>query len=158
MDRPATTWEGESFQCHKQRRLPSTVCLIFSEEATPGVIFTRYDSVLQDQSAILVMLVCLAACRMYVSCRLGTETEEKLSVLQCGHLVWGQDDGAEELSRSEQPPLPQALSCCNQPLPLTCSKRRSSGWWCPSRRRSRKWSPSPLVAEDPAPQLREAYP
>ena len=37
------------------------VCLVPSEETTPGVIFTGKDSVLQDQPSLLVMLVRLAA-------------------------------------------------------------------------------------------------
>ena len=135
--------EKEDFLCKrpKQKRLPPTVCLVLSEESTPSVIFTGYDPVLQDEPSILVMLIRFAARGMYIPCRLRTETGEK-TVLHFCHLVWGQDCGAEELVRSEQPPLPQALRCCNQKPPLTCSTRRSSGWLCPPRRRSRRWSSS----------------
>ena len=72
--------------------------LVPSEETTLGVIFTGNDSVLQDQPAVLVMLVCLAARGLYVPCRLGTGTGEELNVLHCLHLVCEQDDGEEELA------------------------------------------------------------
>ena len=135
--------EKEDFLCKrpKQKRLPPTVCLVLSEESTPSVIFTGYDPVLQDEPSILVMLIRFAARGMYIPCRLRTETGEK-TVLHFCHLVWGQDCGAEELARSEQPPLPQALRSFHQQQHLTCSKRRSSGWWCLPRRRSRTCLPS----------------
>ena len=84
-----------------------------SEESTTSFIFAGYDPVLQDQTPVLVVLVHLAVGRMDIPCRLGTEIEDKLNILQLCHLVWGHDDGAGEMSRSEQPPLPQALSSSN---------------------------------------------
>ena len=79
----------------QQKRLPPTVCLMFSKEATPSVIFTGYDPIPQDQATILVMLIHLAARGTYIPCKLGTERGEEMF---CIFVTWFVDKIAQQRS------------------------------------------------------------